>query len=315
MTDAAQLQYESLKTVAAVERLIADGESEGLYLEAKSVSEPRFGRGIKNQTAETASAMANTEGGVILYGVGTVKHVHGGFDVLTHLEPMANVDSFVRAMVAAVPQLHAPAITAFKAKALRKRGQTSGLAVLHIPRTSSGPVRCTYDNQFYMRSGGDDVVAPYDMIRRLFAATDVPDLSPVFADHLMTLGEDGVWTLRLAVENHSSAIARDVHVTLTLDDADACEIVRLQHFIDQAELNQSRRVFMLDLGHPLHRGLPTVVGAVSLKMQKGTRARRSLRFTVSLFADRMIAKAWQYTAHLSSTGFRLVKTDGPHPLY
>jgi hypothetical protein len=315
MPSAAELLYTSLSSVASVDRLISDGEGEGQYLEAKSPGEPRFSKGMKHQTACTASAFANTEGGVILFGVGTVKHIHDAFDVLTNFEPIANVDSFVRGVSAALPQLHTPTISRFEVKSLRRRSQTSGVAVLLVPRTSSGPVRCNHDHEFYMRSGGDDVVAPYETIQRLFAATDVPELMPVFPKHAIKVDDSGTWKLSIGVENSSSAVARDVRVILRIEPVDACEVVGQEGFVDVSDLNQMSKVFASTVPRPVHRALVDLVGNVSLRMAKSARTRRALRIYVALYADRMVARGWVFTVHLTKTSFDVKKVDGPDYLY
>jgi len=74
------------------------------------------------------------------------------------------------------------------------------------------PVQSNIDNLFYFRSGDDFSVAPYEMVKRLFAATDMPDLHLVFDSQLVKLATDGLWEIPIILENQSSAIAEHVKV-------------------------------------------------------------------------------------------------------
>lgn len=63
--------YNELNKYENIERLIENGESEGLYLECKAPSKPSINREQKAQLAKAISGFSNTEGGVIIYGVST----------------------------------------------------------------------------------------------------------------------------------------------------------------------------------------------------------------------------------------------------
>ena len=99
MTDASLGLYNALIKNSDLENLIANGESENLYLECKAPVSPQLGKDQKNALAKAISGFSNTAGGVILWGISTTRHAHSGLDVLTQIEPIGQCSSLDRKSV------------------------------------------------------------------------------------------------------------------------------------------------------------------------------------------------------------------------
>ena len=191
-----QSLFETLDTWAAIERLIADGEAEGLYLECKAPASSQLTREQRAQLAEAASGFANTGGGVILWGVSTTRHAHSTLDVLTQTEPIGHSLRLAQEIDRTIPTLTTPGIELIPSRVLHERPtDRRGIVVTYIPPTTGDPVQSNIDRHFHFRNGDDFSEMPYDMLRRMFAGTTAPDLTPIFDQRIVTANEDGSWDL------------------------------------------------------------------------------------------------------------------------
>ena len=96
MSSAAKQFFNSIQNYSDLQELIAEGETEGLYLECKSPGSPNLNKDLRVTLAKAISGFANASGGVLAWGISTTKHQHGSLDVLSQLEPIANCKNFMR---------------------------------------------------------------------------------------------------------------------------------------------------------------------------------------------------------------------------
>lgn len=242
MSDAARQFYDSLTQYSDLQELINNGEAEGLYLECKAPGAPQLTRDIKSQLGRAVSGFSNTPGGVIIWGVSTTKHEHSGLDFLSQIEPIGNCKLFARQVERAIPTLTTPSVTTAETKVmLQNKTDTRGVVITYIPKLIGDPTPSNIDNIFYFRSGDDFSVAPYEMVKRLFAATDVPDLHVLFDGKLVKLGTDGTWEVPIALRNDSSAIAEQIYASVRVDNPSACDDIQLSGFIDASGINPGKK--------------------------------------------------------------------------
>jgi hypothetical protein len=308
MTAAARKFFDSLRSYADLASLVAEGETEGLYLECKSPSSPQLNRDLKVTLAKAISGFSNTSGGVLVWGASTTKHQHGALDVVSQLEPIAHCANFMRQVNRAAITASSPRAADLESRAiLEKEGGSRGLVLTYIPQTKGDPVRSNEDDQFYVRSGDEFTIAPYELVKRLFAATDSPDLSLVFGKDLVKTEADGTWKIPLLITNRSSAVARDMKISVTVKNPTACAQIALDGFNDASAVNPGVKIFIRDIPDVLHRGLNTVIGFMHVQMKKQTHAKRALRLRVSLYANQMRARSVHATVSLAKKGFSVTQ--------
>jgi hypothetical protein len=310
MFSAPQQFFNSLRTYADVEALVAEGETEGLYLECKSPSSPVLNKDMRVTLAKAISGFANTSGGVLAWGISTTKHQHGSLDVLSQLEPIANCSNFMRQITRSAITATTPRVESIESRiVLEKPGATRGIVLTYIPQTLGDPVRSIEDNHFYYRSGDEFTIAPYELIKRLFAATESPDLSAEFLRTLVKTEADGTWTVPILLTNRSSAVAENIKVSVSVENFEACDAVSLSQFSDASEVNPGNKIFMSkDIG-AIHRGLNAVVGSLRVKMKMHKHAKRVLRLHVSIYANQMRARAVHATISLAKKGFSVTRVS------
>jgi len=315
LSDAARALFDTLNDFSDLQQLVDAGEAEGLHLECKSPAEPRLSKDLRAKLAEAASGFSNTSGGVILWGVCTTKHAQSGLDVISALQPIGNVASFAKQIERSLPGLTTPALTSSLTKVLTDpAGKTRGVIVTLIPQTLGDPIQSTVDERFHFRNGDEFTTLPYVMLQRLFAATKSPDLRPVFQSAIVKIQEGGEWRIPVALENRSSAVARDVIVVVEIENPSACSTVKGDGLTDISAVNPGRSIFRHQKGEGVHRGLNHVVGALLVKMQVAKRAKRTLRVAMSIYADHMRARVFRFSVSLAKKRFS-VRVIGEGLLY
>ncbi len=144
---------------------------------------------------------------------------------------------------------------------------------------------------------------PYDVMRRLFAATESPDLSPVFDQRLVELRDDGSWRIPIILTNQSSAVANHTKVVLKVLNPDSCEAMSPEApFRDVSAINPGQTMFLADITDLIFRGLNYVGGALIVRMRRGPRPRRVLELEIVLHSERMRSRRWTMRLHLTRTG-------------
>ena len=310
MADAPRVLYDSLSTFDDLQQLIDAGESEGLHLECKAPAEPRLNKELRAKLAEATSGFANTAGGIIIWGAATTRQAQSGLDVITAIQPLGSVTSFARQIERALPGLTTPATTASETKVIRDpTAQSRGVVVTLIPQTLGDPLQSNVDERFHFRNGDEFTTLPYVMIQRLFAATESPNLRPVFIAPIVKLEANGMWRLPIVMENTSSAVAERVVVVVEISNPTACSSVTAQNLSDISEINPGKRMFrgrVDDEG--IHRGLNQVIGSLLVKMHIAKRAKRTLRLKFSVYANHMRACSFTFAVTLAKRRFSVRQT-------
>lgn len=296
MTDGATEYFKSLSSFSRIKELIDTGESEGLHLECKSPQQPLLSQEPKAHLAKAISGFSNTAGGIIIYGVSTTKHGHSGLDILSQIEPIANCKVFEQQVKRAIPTLTTPPCLSFQtAHILEKKEDKRGIVIAYIPENIGDPVQSVKDNLFYLRTGDEFSVAPHEIIKKLFSANESPDLAPVFLGELVISEADGTWKIPIGVGNKSSAVADKVTVSVTIKNSSVCSAINSSGFNDASEFNPGIRIFMRELDGVVHRGLNLMVGDLQVKMKVGRRPKRRLDLSMTLYANKMRAKKYEYS--------------------
>lgn len=315
MSEASQSLYNALAGYLDLETLVQIGEAEGLHLECKAPGSPQLGKDLKVTLAMALSGFANSAGGVFIWGISTQHQSHSDLDVLTQIEPIGRCASFAKQLAAVVPTLTTPSLTSVEHKVIRKgRSDSKGVVVTHIPEYSADPVQSNKDGHFYFRSGDVFAVAPYQMIQRMFAATESPDLQATFDARLVKLEDDGTWTIPIGVLNDSSAIAEHVYMQVQINNRHVCEAATMSKFSDVSYLNPGLTLFNLNFTGVIHRGINMILDNLKVRMKVGKRPRRRLDITILLHAHKMRARRFSYSLYLEKKGFS-VKTHSSGYLY
>lgn len=304
MPSPAESLFQNLQSFGSIQDLITEGEAEGQFLECKAPRSPQLERGLKSQLAVAISGFTNSGGGVLILGVSTDNKLHPGLDVLTQIEPIGACATLAKHIDHVVPTLATPPVLCPPCKVLREKpGDTKGVVILLVPPTTGDPVQCLDDRKFYIRAVAEFVEMPYATLKRMFAGSEAPDLSPVFDGRLVTKQQDGTWRVPLIVQNNSSRSASDLDFSVTILNPEACESIVAEQLNDVSAVNPGMRMFIGRVERPIHRGLRHVLGALRIGMKKAKRSRRVLKLAINIYCSGMRARTWNMRVQLAKKGF------------
>jgi len=187
MSNAAKFFFDTIKTYADLEALVSNGESENIFLECKAPEEPKLNNSLQITLAKALSGFSNTNGGVVIWGASTTKKAHSDIDLITQIEPIGHALTFSSSIINKIPTLTTPSISKCENKVIKKiKDDSRGVVITYVPPHIGDPVQSLKDDYFYYRSGDDFTKAPHQMLKRLFAATDTPDLFMQISEDIIT---------------------------------------------------------------------------------------------------------------------------------
>lgn len=301
---APKIIYDSLNTFEDLHRLISEGESESYYLECKAPSQPKLSSDLQATLAKAISGFSNSDGGVIIWGMSTTKKLHSELDLMTQIEPIGNCKSFAAELANKIPTLTVPAIRTYEQKLIKEKPSAErGIVVTYIPPVTGDPIQSLKDELFYFRSGASFSKAPHHMIKRLFAATESPDIHCIVS--AQNSEEENTAHLKFLVENRSSAIGEHVHLTLYFGQGEMINNIRyLSLWSDITDMNRNVITYDHALTQVLHRGLNLAAGEMYVTFKN--RLKKPMKIFVNVYANKMRARSQTFQLSQKAKKFELM---------
>jgi Putative DNA-binding domain len=248
--------FETLTSIESVQALIDTCTRESEVLEYKLASMP-FSDKEKIEVAKDVSAMANSLGGVIIYGVACDQ---ADKTRPVHIEPIdpKNIETLDRVLNAQVR----PALNGMRRRVLPP-GDPKVLVVA-VPESDNPPHQSLYDKRYYRRSGSECLPMEHDLVALKFGRKTSPVLE-VVAQSVSQPNDGGMqgdWVLsarlRLHLRNLGRRVARDVVGILKFPDIAVMQIQSVSgQLLNIDSLHTLRQVRQFDLaGSVAHPGLP-----------------------------------------------------------
>src|SRR5437870_4479895 len=147
--------FDELTTIERVQALIDGGVRESQTLEYKTASAP-FGDKEKNEVAKDVSAMANSGGGTIIYGLATDQNDRTLPTAIQEIH-VRNIETFDRVVNS---QVRPPV-------AWRKRLLPEGaprVMVVDVLASTDPPHQSLGDKRYYRRSGTESLPMEHDVV-------------------------------------------------------------------------------------------------------------------------------------------------------
>ncbi len=281
--------FDSLSTLGDVQSLIDSGMRESEVLEYKTAT-TTFSDADKREIAKDVTAMANSLGGVILYGVLT----HPTDKTLPlEIVPIEkkNIETLDRVLNAQVR----PPIQGLRRKLIP--GDQPQVLVIDIPQSEDPPHQTLYEKRYYRRSGSECLAMDHDLVALKFGRKLGPALDLVFQPLVAptTFTGEPAWSneahLRLLISNGGRRVGRHVRLLLRFSPPEAVRVFDKKQTlgnIDSLYPGQQARQFTDDTG-VFHPGMDTSVVELGLSFVKtfadGKADEPFLQWT--MFADEM----------------------------
>lgn len=209
---------------SAIRASLDEERSESLHLDFKlkqNAGTPILDSDDRKNLGEALSGFANSEGGVIVWGINARRQ--GDRDRVVGIEPIAECSYFALALAQATAELVSPPVSGVRHTPILESAQAaSGCVVTLIPQSDAAPHmgRARGMQRYYRRI--EDSFRPLEHyeVADLFGRRAHPSLTiePVWAVELSTIDGAGNTKLNLQVRfllrNRGRAIARFVAITL-----------------------------------------------------------------------------------------------------
>jgi len=260
--------FDSLSTLNDIQALIDSAMRESEVLEYKTATTV-FSDNDKREVAKDVSAMANSLGGVIIYGVSANPTDKTLPQAIEPIEKK-NIETLDRVLNAQVrPPIHG----------LRRKlipADQPQILVIDIPPSEDPPHQTLYEKRYYRRSGAECLAMEHDLValkfgRKLGAVLDLvfqPLVAPTtFSEEPPRSNEAH---LRLLISNAGRRVGRHVRLLLRFPPSQTVGIIDKKGTLENIDTlypGQQARQFTNDTG-VFHPGMNTSVVELGLKFAK-----------------------------------------------
>ena len=165
---------------SAISGFVVDRKTEELFLDFKNAATKgdKLEKSDRENYARALSGFANSEGGVIVWGVDARKQGDRG-DVAQALAPIENVTRFVSLLEGETSGATDPAIPHVRTLPILVEG-VDGYAITLVRQSPQAPHRSLRDDHYYLRSGSNFGRVPHRLLRGMFGHPEAPVLSHRF---------------------------------------------------------------------------------------------------------------------------------------
>lgn len=221
----------------AIDEFIMTQQTEELFLDFKqAVSTGKnfntLHRDDRKNLAKAISGFGNSEGGVIVWGVECSRDVEIG-DVAKAKVKVKNVHRFLSWLENAISGCTIPSHNKVRNHIISIDKNGDGFIATYIPKSDITPLMTTVGSQIYIRSGSNNVPAPYALIAGMFGKRPQPNIELDFEDKkleiLENIDEDVLYpntidtppekylkiSFSIRAKNNSNAIARELYLSCT----------------------------------------------------------------------------------------------------
>ena len=219
----------------AIDEFIVNLQTEELFLDFKQAVSVKSNnnslhRDDRKNLAKGISAFGNSEGGVIVWGVECSRDMEIG-DVAKAKVKVKNVHRFLSWLENAISGCTIPSHKILRNHIISIDENVDGFVATYIPKCDIAPLMTTVGSTIYIRSGSNNVPAPYSVIAGMFGRRPQPNLELIMGDKtlevLYNADEDILYpnsidnppekyikiSFSVRGENDSNVIARELYLS------------------------------------------------------------------------------------------------------
>ena len=219
----------------AIDDFIVNLQTEELFLDFKqAVSTGKNGTTLhkddRKNLAKGISGFGNSEGGVIVWGVECSRDCDIG-DVAKAKVKVKNVHRFLSWLENAISGCTIPSHNRVRNHIISVDKNGDGFVATYIPKSDLAPLMTTMGNNIYIRSGSNNVPAPYSVIAGMFGKRPQPNIELIVADKRLEVLDNAVEDMvypssmnnppakylrlgfSICAQNDSNVIARELYLS------------------------------------------------------------------------------------------------------
>ncbi len=280
---------------------------EDTWVECKGKSDPShptLDEKDKSNFAKNLSGFANTSGGVLIFGLKATKNSEG-FDVVTGVQPIKDIDSFEAALREQEPRIVERAISGIEYKRIyTDKNKKEGILLVYVPESTNPPHRSVKDKHFYLRAGGSCYPMDLPQIESLVLKNIKPELEIDFffltnmniSDPQQDSRVDFIMDFQ--IKNIGRAMAKNIFVRLEFPGGGIYEIFPAKKGVyDKANTETKSVVYDWHYDKPIHPNICVPIEEATLLVSCNCRIPLSFPrflFDVSICAENMTLKSKNY---------------------
>ena len=170
----------------AIDEFIVNMQTEELFLDFKqAISVGKNGATLhkddRKNLAKCISGFGNSEGGVVVWGVECSRDIDIG-DVAKAKVKVHNVYRFLSWLENAISGCTIPSHNKVRNHIISVDKNGDGFIATYIPKSDQAPLMSTVGNNIYIRSGSNNVPAPYSVIAGMFGRRPQPNVDLLIED-------------------------------------------------------------------------------------------------------------------------------------
>lgn len=219
----------------AIDEFIMNRQTEELFMDFKqAASDGKSMRSLhqndRRNLGKAISAFGNSEGGVLVWGVECAKDLELG-DVAKAKVKVQNVHRFLSWLENAISGCTIPSHNKVRNHIISCDKDGNGYLATYIPKSDIAPLMTTQGSQIYIRSGSNNVPAPYAVIAGMFGKRPQANVELVINNKMISATKDGDEDIfaplkksrkketfvtvgfSLFAHNNSNAVAREVYLS------------------------------------------------------------------------------------------------------
>ncbi len=282
--------FDSIKNFSDLESLIKNKIRESEILEYKAA----YNRLIPNDVAKDVSAMANSIGGIIIYGLET--HPQDKtlpIKISGILE--SNIESFDQIVNSSIKK----DIQGIRKKIIDDESGEIKCMIIQITQSEESPHQSLKDKRYYRRSGSQSIIMEHDIIelhfgKRLSPILDI-DIENITGNKQLELLEGDEFSksikLRFFIRNSGKRIAKDVRVIFRLLKKDYIKIDSFNDTgsnIDDLYAKEGLQVRQIEVEKACHIQSRMRISEVEIRINNRLVSMDDAIITWRVFADLML---------------------------
>lgn len=212
--------------VGLIESLISEETPEGLFVEFKRLStheSAKLHESDRKYLREALSGFANSEGGLIVWGVECVPDRVSGADVASKKVPIPRAQHFKSALEAATPGMVIPPVRGVRHVVATEADGIRGYVMTYIPKSEIGPHQTVKVNRYYMRLNSTFQNIPHQILAGMFGRRPNPNVIHRWMTAVPEIYNNGngiKFTLSLMLQNVGRGLAESAFATVTVEYVD-----------------------------------------------------------------------------------------------
>lgn len=178
----------------AIDEFIINSQTEELFLDFKRADSTgknnnSLHKDDRRNLAKCISGFGNSEGGVVVWGVECSRNADVG-DVARAKVKVHNVYRFLSWLENAISGCTIPSHNKVRNHIISVDKKGDGFVATYIPKCELAPLMTTIGNTFYIRSGSNNVPAPYSVLAGMFGRRPQAEIELLITDKSLEILEN-----------------------------------------------------------------------------------------------------------------------------